>query len=343
MMKRTFAFLLAMVMLVSAFAVLGTTVSAEEAKEGVFTYVIENGEAKITSVDKNATGTVEIPSTLGGCPVTTVKKDAFLGCRSFDKLVISESVTKLERHAFTGCYNVTHVVIPSNIESFESGYILSECKNLYSITIPKSLTKLGDFCFDECFALKEVWYEGTEADRAKMEIHFAGNEYFQNATWHYNSCAGEHTIASTTPVQEASCTQIGLSKGTCSVCNYEVTVPSAPLPHKVENYKVQIKATCKREGKEIGVCTDCKADVFESVRVVEPLEHTFGEAVVTKEATATEAGVKTKTCTVCGTTVEEEIPVLDGGSNIGLIIGIVAAVVVVGAVVAVVIVKKKKA
>ena len=36
--------------------------------------------------------------------------------------------------------------------------------------------------------------------------------------------------------------------------------------------------------------------------------HTFGEAVVTKEATETETGIKTKTCTVCSATEEEEIP-----------------------------------
>ena len=36
--------------------------------------------------------------------------------------------------------------------------------------------------------------------------------------------------------------------------------------------------------------------------------HTFGEAVVTKEATETQTGIKTSTCTICGEIKEEVIP-----------------------------------
>ena len=97
------------------------------------------------------------------------------------------------------------------------------------------------------------------------------------------------------------------------------------------------------------------------------VEHTYGEAVITKEATETEAGVKTKTCAACGDKVEEEIPALgtstnsdtaskptdsttnneldddsnDGGSNMVWIIVVIAAAVIGGAIV-VIVVKKKK-
>lgn len=347
MMKRTFAVLMAMVMLASCFVMLGTPASAAELKEGIFTYVVEEGKAKITAVDASVTGTVELPATLGGYPVTTVGKDAFLGCRSFDTLIISSNITKLERHAFTGCYGITSVIVPSTVESFEHGYTFSECKNLYSITMPKSITDIGDFCFDECFNLTDVWYEGTEEDRAKMTIHGTNGLFTETATWHYNSCPGEHTIPSTTEVQKATCTQLGLKKGTCTACGHEVTIPSAPTAHNIESYEVRVKANCKRSGTEIGTCKDCGQ---QEIRNVPSLGHSFGEAVVTKEATTTETGVKTKTCATCGDTEEEVIPVLteepqtdDPSSPTGLIIGIAAAVVVIGAVVAVVVIKKKKA
>jgi len=343
-MKRTFAVLMAMVMLASTFVMLGTEASAAPAKEGIFTYVVEDGNAKITAVDENATGTIVLPATLGGYPVTTVGMNAFLGCRSFEKLVISENITKLERRAFSGCAGLTHVIIPASLGNLTAGYAFSECDNLYSVSIPKSLTKMGDFTFDECFNLTEVWYEGSEADRAKMEIHGTDEAIFGKATWHYNSCPGEHTIPSTTVIREASCTEIGLAKGNCTACGYEVTIPSPLAPHNVESYKGKIKATCTRDGNEVGTCADCGQEL---TRVVPATGHSFGEAVVTKEATVTETGVKTKTCANCGETEEEVIPVLTeepkSETPVGLIIGIVAAVAVVGVVVVVIVTKKKKA
>lgn len=341
-MKRTIAVLMAMVMLVSSAVMLGTGANAEELKEGIYTYTVSEGEATITGVDEETTGTITLPATLGGYPVTTVGSNSFLGCRSFDKLIIPENITTLQRRAFSGCYGITSVIVPATVESLGNGYAFSECKNLYSITIPKAITKVGDFSFDECFNLTDVWYEGTEEDRAKMEIH-GTNSLFTNATWHYNSCVGEHTIDSTTLVREATCAQIGLSKGMCTACNQEVTIPTAPTAHNVESYTPRLKVTCTKDGTEIGTCTVCEQEV---ARTVAASGHSFGEAVVTKEATTTETGVKTKTCSTCGETEEEVIPVLTeepkSDTPIGLIIGIVCAVVVVGAVV-VVVVKKKKA
>ncbi len=345
-MKRTLAALLSVLMLMSTFVMLGTNASAAPATEGIFTYVVDNGEAKITAVDENVTGTIVLPATLGGYPVTTVGQNAFLGCRSFDKLVISENIKKLERRAFSGCAGLTHIVVPATVGSLSAGYAFSECDNLYSITIPKAITQLGDFTFDECFNLTHIWYEGSEADRAKMEIHGTDDAILSKATWHYNSCAGEHTIPSTTLVREASCTEIGLAKGNCTACGHEVMVPSSTTPHTVENYKAKIKATCTRNGSEVGTCVECEQEL---TRAVPASGHAFGEAVVTKEATTTETGVKTKTCANCGETEEEEIPVLTEepkddapSSPVGLIIGIVAAVAVI-AVVVVVVLKKKKA
>ena len=94
--------------------------------------------------------------------------------------------------------------------------------------------------------------------------------------------------------------------------------------------------------------------------------HTFGEAVVTKEATETEEGIKTTTCTACGETKEDVIPNVpaepenpsddanaDTDSSIGdegnkdnnmswIIIAIVAVVVLAGVVATIILIKKKK-
>lgn len=92
--------------------------------------------------------------------------------------------------------------------------------------------------------------------------------------------------------------------------------------------------------------------------------HTFGEAVVTKEATETQTGIKTSTCTICGESKEEVIPYAepetpdedektdatagtedesrDNGNNSLWIIIAAAAVALIGGVIITVISKKKK-
>ena len=111
------------------------------------------------------------------------------------------------------------------------------------------------------------------------------------------------------------------------------------------------------DGKKEGTCTVCGAKAEEKVAAT---GHTYGEAVITKEATETETGLKTQTCSACGDVVEEVIPMIsakpdaptdntvdtdNGGESNGIVWIIVAAaaVVIIGAVVTIVIIKKKKA
>ena len=42
--------------------------------------------------------------------------------------------------------------------------MFSNCKNLVSVTIPKSVTKIGDSAFMKCDNLKDIYYGGSKAD-----------------------------------------------------------------------------------------------------------------------------------------------------------------------------------
>ena len=44
------------------------------------------------------------------------------------------------------------------------------CSGLTSITIPDSVTSIGDFAFDGCDKLEEVNYRGTEEQWMKIKI-----------------------------------------------------------------------------------------------------------------------------------------------------------------------------
>ncbi len=85
--------------------------------------------------------------------------------------------------------------------------------------------------------------------------------------------------------------------------------------HTVEKVNA-VAATCKEEGiKEHYACAHCGKTYSDALgqnetddRFTPVVAHTYGEWVVTKEATATEAGVREKVCSVCGDKITEEIP-----------------------------------
>ena len=63
-----------------------------------------------------------------------------------------------------------------------------ECSSLTNVKIPNSVTSIGDWAFDDCGALTDVYFGGTEADWNKIEIGDS-NEPLTAATIHYTEAA----------------------------------------------------------------------------------------------------------------------------------------------------------
>ncbi len=58
------------------------TINALAETEGIYTYSVSNGNVTITKCNISANGAIEIPSTLGGYPVTSIGSSAFYICSS---------------------------------------------------------------------------------------------------------------------------------------------------------------------------------------------------------------------------------------------------------------------
>ena len=113
--------------------------------------------------------------------VTSIGEQAFYDCRGLTSVTIGNSVTSIGEGAFYECSGLTSVVWNAkncsdfsynsrpfndltNIKTFEFGseveripaYLCDGLTDLTSVTIPNSVTKIGDNAFYECLGLTSV-------------------------------------------------------------------------------------------------------------------------------------------------------------------------------------------
>lgn len=145
--------------------------------------------------------------------VTSIESSAFYQCLNLTDVKIGNSVTTVGSDAFynTAWYNnkpeglvyvgrvaykykgtsPTTVSIKEGVVSIACSAFVS-CSKLTSITIPDSVTNIDYYAFSTCKALTDVWFTGSEAQKSEIIIN-SNNQNLTNATWHYNTCAENHS------------------------------------------------------------------------------------------------------------------------------------------------------
>lgn len=148
-MKRFFLTLCAVCATTLAWAASATVDGIE------WEYAVSNGEATITNCDSSAFDALEIPSTLGGCPVTSIGNMAFQDCFGLTSITIPEGVVEIGTGAFYNCVNLASVTIPNTVTLIED-LAFFDCQALQSVTIPSSVKSIGNSAFEDCVALADV-------------------------------------------------------------------------------------------------------------------------------------------------------------------------------------------
>lgn len=82
---------------------------------------------------------------------------------------------------------ITIWLCPTGITSI-GAYAFSGCSMVTSITVPDSITTIGDGAFSGCDSLCNVYYEGSIAQKNKLEIG-SNSQTFEDSTWHYVNVA----------------------------------------------------------------------------------------------------------------------------------------------------------
>ena len=65
-------------------------------------------------------------------------------------------------------------------------YAFYECINLISITIPDSVTSIGEYAFLYCSNLTSVYYKGTQERWNKLSIGYGNTPFVNGARYYYS-------------------------------------------------------------------------------------------------------------------------------------------------------------
>lgn len=168
-----------------------------------FSYTTDGTAATIQQT-ANVSGTLTVPSTLGGLPVKTIAANAFNG-NSASSISIPSSVTSMSGSAFRGCRSLTSITVNSTNPNFSSssGILYSKSKsslvkrpagltgsptfltsvtqigshafqdnNFTSVTLPDRITSVGSGVFQDCGLLTLVVFP--------VNLDWLGSYFFSN-------------------------------------------------------------------------------------------------------------------------------------------------------------------
>ena len=125
------------------------------AEETPYISQIQNGRAIITGVRSTFSGSLTIPETIDGYPVTEIGDEAFLNCTGITAVSLPSSLTKIGGFAFSGCTGLSSIDIPAGVTDIRQ-HAFDGCTSLASVTLSDDLAVFTKGVFKNCTSLKTM-------------------------------------------------------------------------------------------------------------------------------------------------------------------------------------------
>ncbi|MGN0546512.1 MAG: leucine-rich repeat protein [Acutalibacteraceae bacterium] len=202
--KKLTAIILCVIMAFSVTNVAFAANAQETLTDGIFTYVLSDGEAEIIKCDVSAEGDVVIPSLVSGYPVTVICVKAFENCAGITSITVGENVRFMRNNPFPGCSSLVRFIVDDNncfYSTDEYGVLFSKdktvliaypgansmehyvipdtvvkvnavfdsCLNLKTLTVPESVKYKNNCEFENCPNLTDIYYGGLQRNWGNMD------------------------------------------------------------------------------------------------------------------------------------------------------------------------------
>ena len=127
-----------------------STEAKAEKPENHLGYDVVDGEAIITNCDESVAGSIIVPETLYGYPVTAIGYRAFYYCTKITDVDIADGVTSIGELAFENCSELKEINIPGSVTKIDN-LAFWMCCNLQSIHMHSTAVEgldIGENAFD---------------------------------------------------------------------------------------------------------------------------------------------------------------------------------------------------